>query len=81
MVALSLIKLIVHIQTYFLMKSFLRFIAGWIFVYVMFALICLMANWEQMNIVQCFHNEIVCALAIFLGWIGGMFATFDTDEF
>ena len=49
-----------------------RFIVGWILMYLLFAGICLIANWNTMSYADCVHNDAVQTISFLFGWIGGI---------
>lgn len=54
-----------------------RFIIGWILLYLLFAGICLIANWNTMSYADCLHDDAVRGCALCFGWIGGIAAQED----
>lgn len=62
------------------MKSFLKFIGGWLFMYFVFAFICLVANWKTMDYADCLNSMPVCLTSFFLGWIGGLCWSIPEDK-
>lgn len=62
------------------MKQFILFLAGWLFVFLFFAFICLLVNWKTMDYADCLHCEPVLFASLFLGWIGGLFAAIPQDK-
>lgn len=62
------------------MRSFIQFLAGWLFMFLFFAFICLLINWKTMDYADCMHNEPVMFASLFLGWIGGIFAAVPSSE-
>lgn len=55
----------------------IKFILGWLAMYLLFAAICLLANWKTMDFTDCLNNSAVWGWSICTGWVGGVYANHD----